>query len=268
MDRAGPVLGLVLQVAAVTAAAALVGGVVVGWRTLGALDDTTDDGVQVALAGLDAVESSLETADELLVDSRLVLDMAIVALESVVGSVDETSDALASVADLAQTTAPALESVRETLQSLSGTARTIDTTLSALARLPIGPDYDPDRAFGPAVEQLVDNLAPVPDALRATSAEVGDLASVTEGFDDELVAVTDALAGIRTMLADSGSVLDEYRDAARSARLLAAEAGTGAGTDRVLGRVVLVLAGLSLAVGQVVPFRHGTALRTTRAGRG
>ncbi len=261
MDRWRPELGLALQVAAVTAVVALLVGAVIGWQVVGAIDDAAEGGEAVALASLEAVEASLEAADALLDDTHAALGVATATLRAVVDNVDATTDTLASVAELTGTAAPALDSARDTLQTLAGTAGAIDTALRTLARLPIGPDYDPERAFGPAIEQLVDDLAPVPAALRSTSEELEDLAADSGSLDAKLAAVTDALDGIRTTLADSGSVLEQYRDAAQSARELAADTATGTRVNPVLARLVLVLGAVSLALGQVVPFRHGSALR-------
>ena len=256
-------LGLALQVAAVTAALSLLVGAVVGWRVMGAVEDATDGGAAVALASLDAVEASLETADVLLDDTRRTLGVATSTLRTVVSNVDETTDTLSSVAELTATAAPALESARDSLRTVAGTARAIDTALVTLSRLPVGPDYDPEQAFGPAVDQLVDDLGPLPAALRSTSDELEDLVSDSGSLDEQLTAVTEALDGIRTTLDDSGSVLARYRDAAQDARQLAADTAASTDVDPVLARLVLVVGAVSLALGQVVPFRHGTALRRT-----
>lgn len=261
MERWRPQLGLALQVAAITGAVAMLAGVVIGWRVVGAVDDATEGGEAVALATLDAVEASLETADVLLADTRTALGVATTTLRTVVGTVEATTDTLDSVAEVTAIAAPALDSARDTLETLSGTARAIDSALLGVSRLPIGPDYDPDRAFGAAIDQLVDDLAPVPDTLRSTSDELEELAAVSGSFDEQLDGVTRALDGIRATLADSSSVLQQYREASRAARDLAADTAADTAVDPLLARVVLVLGGLSLAVGQVVPFRHGAALR-------
>ena len=261
MDRWRPQVGLALQVAAVTGTLAMLAGVVVGWRLVGAVEDATEGGAAVALASLDAVEASLETADVLLEDTRTALGVATATLRTVAGTVGETNDTLESVAELTATAAPALDSARDSLQTVAGTARTIDSALQALSRLPIGPDYDPDRAFGPAIDQLVDDLGPVPGALRSTSDELEALLADSDAFDEQLGAVTDSLDDVRDTLADSSSVLEGYREAARAARELTDDTAGGTTLDPVGARTVLVLGGLSLALGQVVPFRHGGALR-------
>ena len=261
VDRWRPELGVALQVAAVTAAVALLVGAIVGWRIVGAVDDATDGGVAVALASLDAVEASLETADVLLEDTHMAVEVATLTLGTVVENIDETTDTLTSVAELTATAAPALDSARDTLQTLAGTAGAIDTALRTLSRLPIGPDYDPERAFGPAIDQLVDDLAPVPAALQSTSDELQALVADSGSLDRRLAAVTDALDDIRDTLADSGSVLEGYREAAQAARELAADTATSTQVNPFLARLVLVLGGVSLALGQVVPFQHGAAMR-------
>lgn len=261
MDRWRSRLGLALQLAAVTAALALLVGAVVGWRVVGAVEEATDGGAAVALASLDAVEASLETADVLLEDTHRAIGVATATLRTVVDSVDDTTDTLTSVADLTAVAAPALDSARDTLQTLAGTARAIDSALLTLSRLPIGPDYDPERAFGPAIDQLVDDLAPVPAALRSSSDELEDLVADSNSLDEQLAAVTDALDGIRATLADSGSVLEGYREAAQGARQLAADTAADTKVNPGLARLVLVLGAVSLALGQVVPFRHGAAMR-------
>lgn len=257
----GARLGLLLQVAAVVTGIALIGGTVTAWRVLGRMQDVAERGAAVSLAALDAVDASLSAADELLEAARTSIAATATTLRTVDRSFDEAAEALASVSQLTTTAAPALESARGTLQTLEGVGRTIDGTLSALSRVPFGPDYDPERAFGVTIGRLADDLAPLPAALRATGADLDRLVRETAALERDLDTLTAALDEVTTGLEDSDDLLAGYRDAAADARRLAEDADEGLGADLVIARMLLVLGGLGLTVGQTVPFLWGAGLR-------
>lgn len=256
-----PRLGLLLQVAAAVAAVAIVTGTVVGWRVLGTVEEVAEQGAEVSLAALDAVDASLETAEELLTAARTALVGTVQTLRTVERSFDDAADALESVGSLTDTAAPALESARETLQTLEGVARTIDSTLRTLSRLPFGPDYDPQRGFGATVGRLADELAPLPAALRSTATRLDELVTDSADLQDDLASLTTALDDVVAGLGNSDELLAEYRVAAASARALATDTDTGLGIDLIVGRVALLLGGMGLAAGQAVPFLWGSGMR-------
>lgn len=252
--------GRLLQAAAVAAAASLLVGVVVGWRLLGRVERTADDAAQVSIAALDAVDASLAAADVLLAGVRSTVVSAADALNAVVEGAEEVNSAVGAAAELASTTAPAIASARDTLRSLQGVGRTIDATLDALSRLPLAPGYDPDAGFGATVAQLVDDLEPLPAALRASADELEGLAVASADLEEDLAVVGDALERIAAGLEEGDDLLADYREAATDARALATDAAGGLGVDLVIGRIVLMLGGVSLAVLQVLPFRRGREL--------
>jgi hypothetical protein len=250
----------VLQVAAVVAAVSIVAGTVVGWRLLGRIEDVADRGAEVSLAALDAVEASLATADEVLVDARSTLEVVADALDAATTSFGDASDVLSAVGVLSETAAPSLESASDSLGTLEGVGRTVDTTLEALASLPFGPDYDPDQGFGATIGRLRADLEPLPDALRSTADELGELVASGDGLEGDLAAVARSLDDVVVGLDDSDDLVAGYRDAAREARRLARDAGGGLGIDLLLGRILLLLGGVALAIVQVVPWRFGRTL--------
>ena len=92
-------------------------------------------------------------------------------------------------------------------------------------------------------------------------------ATLLESFSDssdelssDLAALVQNVAAVRTALGGSADVLEEYRAAAADARDLASRTRSDLDGDLLRTRVLIVILGVTVAVGQIVPFWVGREL--------
>lgn len=253
-------IGRVVMVAAVVAAITSLVGIVVAWQLVGNLRSTTRSTLVI-------VEDTLTTVDDTLDVAGSVIDTVDGGVATIAGSlttlqtsVQQGADALEAVAQLTEDLPPSLDRIDEALGGLQAAGEFVDDTLSTLADLPFGPDYDPELGLGGAVAAVRTDVQPLADDLRTTTSTLRELA----GSSGELVAQLDALGtdleAIDRSLDQSRDLLDRYRASTANASALARDARDDVSRDVTLSRILIVVLGVAIAVGQVAPFRIGREL--------
>ncbi len=167
------------------------------------------------------------------------------------------------VGQLNDTTTESLDVTEQTLDSVDDT---IDGVVRALSDIPFGPDCDPDDGLEETFGRLAESLEPVPGELETTA---GGLTDFTDSAGDLQERLDELAASVRTVDDDLTTTTDDfveqYRASVADARAVARRAGDDLdGTVTVL-RVLLVIGGFSLLVGQIVPLWVGRELLVTRA---
>src|SRR6056297_3046791 len=239
--------GRLMVAVAVAGAFTAVAGSATGWIFVGQLNDTTTESLDVTEQALDAVDDTIDLADDVLVSTDEAVRALAEALDAVSGSFDSATGAVDDVADLAGTIGPSLEEATATIRRLEGLGGTIDGVLRALSDIPFGPDYDPDDGLEETFGRLAESLEPVPAELETTA---GGLTDFTDSDDD---------------LTTTDDLVEQYRASVADARAVAQRAGDDLdGTVTVL-RVLLVIGGFSLLVGQIVPLWVGRELLVSSA---
>jgi methyl-accepting chemotaxis protein len=235
-------------------------GMIVGWIFVGQLASASNDSLEVTLQSLDAIDDTIDLADDVLVSSAGAVDALAGTLTAVSGSFDAATQAIDDIADLATTFGPSLEDASATVRILEDIGNDIDSVLAAVSSIPLAPDYDPSAGLGETLGQLADTLEELPGQLSATA---GSLTEFT-GSADELQQQLDDLAGsVRSIsddLGDTGTLVDQYRASVADARALAVDANNDLDNGVILMRILLVLGGIILLLGQIVPLWLGRSL--------
>lgn len=255
-------LGAGLMTLGVVGAVAALAATVVGVRFLGALDRALDQSTEVTATAVGTLGESVDVAQEVVGS----LEQGLVDTESTTRGLVEgfrgAAAVLGSTADLTENEiATGLESVEGALPALIDVAAVVDTTLGALSSLPFGPDYDPPEPFDESLRSVRRQLAPLPAALREQADLVRESQASLAEVGDGAVAIADELRELRSSLADASDVLAEFARTAADVDDLVRRNREDLGAQLALSRGLLVVLGLVLAAGQVVPLGAGWWLR-------
>ena len=157
--------------------------------------------------------------------------------------------------------------VGPSFEDASGTVRTfekiggdIDALLVALSSLPVGPDYNPQAGLGDTLGTLADTLEELPGQLDATAASLTEFTGTAGELQQQLDDLATSVQAISDNLSDTGSIVDQYRASVANARALALGANNDLSTGVVLMRILLIVGGITLLLGQVVPLWLGRSL--------
>jgi hypothetical protein len=104
---------------------------------------------------------------------------------------------------------------------------------------------------------------PIADSLEGAAAELGEFAEGSDALTAELAALAGDVEEVRRQLAGSEALLDAYRVTTADALDLAGTTRDDLGTDLARTRLLIVLLGLTFAVGQIVPAWVGRELLVT-----
>ncbi len=235
-------------------------GMVVGWIFVGQLATTSDDTLEVTLQSLDAIDDTIDLADEVLGSSTDAVAALAGSLTAVSGSFDAGTQAIDDIAGLATTIGPSLEDAGSTVRRLESTGDTIDSVLAALSNLPLAPDYDPDAGLGDTFGQLADTLESLPGQLESTATSLTDFTGSADELQQQLDDLAASVESISNDLGDTDALVEQYRASVADARVLALSANNDLDTGVVLMRILLVVGGITLLLGQIVPLWLGRTL--------
>ena len=245
---------------AIAGALIAVFGTVVGWVFVGQVATASDDTLEVTLQSLDAIDDTIDLADEVLGSSADSVGALAATLTAVSGSFDSGTQAIEDIAGLATTIGPSLEDAARTVRTLENIGGDIDSVLSALSNLPLAPDYDPDAGLGATFGQLADTLEALPGQLESTATSLTDFTGSADEVQQQLDDLAASVGSISDDLGDTDALVEQYRASVTDARTLALEANDDLDMGVVLVRLLLVVGGVTLLVGQVVPLWLGRSL--------
>ena len=249
-----------LTVGTLGVVAALVGALV-GLRSIAVLDDlVAEDGV-LSTDTLVTLEGSVVLAQ----DTLETLESSIARIETttrdLAGAFEEGEDILAATADLSeQEIAPSIAAVQGAMPGLIEAAAVIDTALVALSVLPFGPSYEPVEPFDDSLRRVEQELEGLPEDLEEQAALIREAGASLGDVRVGTGAVADDLDLLHDRLRTAGGLLERYADTASAATEVVGE--SRAALDRHLraARVLIVVLGLVLAAGQIVPLGAGWLL--------
>lgn len=250
---------------AVAGALTAVAGTVVGWIFVGQLNDTSTESLEVTEQALDAVDDTIDLADDVLVSTNEAVGALAEALEAVSGSFDSATGAIDDIADLATTIGPSLEEATATIRRLESLGGNIDGVLGALSDIPFGPDYDPDDGLGETFGRLAESLEPVPGELDSTASGLREFTDSASGLQEQLDQLAASVRAVDDDLATTDQLVDQYRASVAEARDVARQAGDDLDGTVTWLRVLIVIGGISLLFGQIVPLWVGRELLITPA---
>lgn len=235
-------------------------GTVVAWQFVGQLSRSADRSLVIGEDALVTLDATLDVAEDVLgsVDEGLG---GVVSTLTVVGDVvDDTSAVSTATVELAGEIAPSIDRIDDALASLQSVTSTIDTVLRQLSQVPFGPSYDPETSFDQAIADVRADLTPIGDSLRDAADELGTFSDGSGELTAELSALAADVEEVRRSLAGSESLLESYRTTSSEALLLAQETRSDLDADLGRTRLLIVLLGLALAAGQIVPAWIGREL--------
>ena len=235
-------------------------GMIVGWIFVGQLATASDDTLEVTLQSLDAIDDTIDLADEVLGSSVDAVDALAGSLAAVAGSFEAGTQAIDEIAGLAVTLGPSLEDAGRTVRKLEGIGNDLDSVLAALSNLPLAPDYNPDATLGETFGQLADTFEVLPGQLESTAISLTDFTGSADELQQQLDDLAASVVSIGDDLSDTDALVDQYRASVTDARTLAMSANNDLDTGAVLMRILLVLGGVTLLVGQIVPLWLGRSL--------
>lgn len=235
-------------------------GTIGGWIFVGQLASASDDSLEVTAQALDAVDDTIDLAEEVLISTVDAVDALAGTLEAVSGSFGTATAAIDEIAALADTLGPSLTEAGDTVRTLESVGSQIDGVLSALSRVPLGPDYDPENGLGETFGRLADTLEDLPAQLESTSTSLTDFTENAGPLQEELDRFATSVDAISDDLSDTGVLVDQYRTSVEDARAIAVEAEDDLGGSVVMMRVLLVAGGITLLLGQIVPLWLGRSL--------
>ena len=233
---------------------------VVGWIFVGQLADASDDSLEVTIQTLDAVDDTIDLADEVLLATSDGVAALASTLTAVSASFDTGTQAIDDIAGLADTLGPSLEDASGTVRTLEKIGSDIDSLLVAVASLPIGPSYNPQAGLGDTLGNLAETLEELPRQLDTTSASLTEFTGTAGELQQQFDDLASSVGVISDNLSDTGSIVDQYRASVANARTLALGANDDLETGVVLMRILLIVGGITLLIGQVVPLWLGRSL--------
>ena len=239
---------------------------VVGWWLVGALEQPLVDSLELTADSIEALDESLAVTGRTIAALDSGLDDAQGTVTELADALERGDRLLGETAELTETElADALAAVNRGAPAAQQAAGTVDAALRALALLPVGPDYDPQQPLADSVEELTDSLADVPRRLR----EQGGLLRRTGDSLGRAGNQADALGGqvetVSQELQEAARVVEEYADAATTARGVVADAQRDLRGRLAVGRALVVALGLGIALAQAAPITLGlSALRAER----
>ncbi|HVM14336.1 MAG TPA: hypothetical protein VM287_08395 [Egibacteraceae bacterium] len=174
---------------------------------------------------------------------------------------EDAETALGATADLSQDqVAGSLEAVEQALPTLIEVGALMDRTLSALNVVPFAPEYRPVEPFDDSLRSLQRAMEGLPDDLREQAALIGDgresLGDVREGT----VAIADDLGDLHAQLSSALHLLRDYATTAGEAGDLMGDSDVRLSRQLAAARILVVVLGASLLVGQLVPLGIGWLL--------
>ncbi len=235
-------------------------GTIGGWIFVGQVANASDDSLDVTVQALNAVDDTIDLAEEVLTSTVDAVDALAGTLEAVSGSFETGTAAIDEVASLADTLGPSLADAGDTVRTLETVGDQIDGVLGALSRVPLGPDYNPDNGLGDTFGRLADTLEGLPAQLESTSGSLTDFTENAGSLQAELDRFATSVGSIATDLADTSDLVDQYRTSVEDARQLAVGTKNDLDNSVTMMRLLLVVGGITLLLGQIVPLWLGRSL--------
>jgi methyl-accepting chemotaxis protein len=192
-------------VVVVLSALGLVGGLFV----VESLADDARSSVSVTQSALQAMSDTVETIDEVALDTSDSLGAASRSVGEVSATVDEAVTALEGVADFLEVELPdTLDAVQMSMPAAIQTANAVDGTLRALSLFGVG--YDPVEPFGDSLSRVNTAIASLPDELRAQSDAIRELIPSTSQLAVESDLLSDSMSGLQESLGGFVELTDTY----------------------------------------------------------
>ncbi|MEX1161970.1 MAG: hypothetical protein WEB03_00165 [Nitriliruptor sp.] len=254
-------VGQVLVVIGTLGVVASVLATIVGMRLLGSLDRALEDSVGVAAEAIDALGATVELAGETTARLAVTLERTATTTRDLSAALADAEQVLRATADISEDqVAGSVEALEDTLPALVQVAAVIDRTLSALSVVPFGPEYDPAEPFDDSLRAVSEELDGLPEALREQAELIREGSRELRTARVGTAAIADDLDSLGTTLERSTELVERYAATAAEARELVSD-DADLGRQLALGRVLVLVLGLTFAAGQLLPLGAGWLLQ-------
>jgi hypothetical protein len=253
-------LGKAIMVAAVVACVTALIGVVVAWRLVGDLSDTTESSLVIVSDTLATVDDTLELADSIIDTVDDGIETVGNSLSTISSTVEDGGATLDVFANLTSNLGPSLERIDSGLGGLQSTVGVVDDFLRQLSEAPFGPDYNVETGLASSVQAVRDDLRPIVDDLEGASGPLSGLASSSDDVIARLDELAQDLENIARSLDESRLLIERYRRSTAEAAVLTTATQDNLDRDVWLSRLLIVVLGVAIAVGQIAPFHIGREL--------
>ena len=228
-------------------------GVVVAERLLSEIDQGVDRSLALTGQALENVAGTIAVSQRILGTVTDSLGTVSTITGDVATSAHNSADVISKMTELSSNQLPnALDAVNGALPGLIIAADGIDEALKLLARTPFGP-VAPTASLGQAIRQISEGLAGLPTTIRNVSSSLAALSTSATSLDQRARELTTQLHTLHDDVVEARTLLDQYAVTAAAARDLVASTRSGLGADLGLARVLVIVLGLTLAAGQIVP---------------
>lgn len=251
--------GTMIAIAAVGVVVALV-GTVVAWQLVGRLDDSSRQTLTVTIQTIDSIEDSLDLAADVITATTDSVDAAAESLDALDESFDAATGVVGEIDDLTEIVGPTLEEAGASLRQLEGVGNGIDDLLGDLSSIPFGPDYDPERGLGETIGDVATELEALPAEFEQTSNDLDTFETSIDELQVEIAVLASSVGEVSAELEGSDTIIDQYRTNLADARSIAVVTRDDLDSNVGLMRLILLIGGLNLALGQIVPFWLGRSL--------
>lgn len=261
-----PTVGRALVAIGVVGVVVTLIATVVGLRLLGSLDQALEDSVGVAADAIDALGATVELAGETTTRLTVTLRRTATTTRDLSAALSDAEGVLRATADVSEDqVAGSVAGVEDALPALVQVAAVVDRTLSALSAVPFGPDYDPGEPLDASLRTVQAELDGLPEALREQAELIRDASRDLRTARVGTAAIADDLDGLVTTLERSTELIEQYAATAGDARELVT--GDDLSGQLVAARVLLLILGVTIALGQLLPLGAGWLLLRPDAAR-
>jgi phage shock protein A len=235
-------------------------GMVVGWRLLGQLETNVDESLALTGDALVSLDASLDVADSVIASVAQGLTTVEATLTAVDSAFRDGTSVLDDVATTTEQLPPSFARLDQALANAQDAAVVIDDALAQLDRLPVGINIRSDAAIAPSIQEVRNELGPLAQNVDAATDDLRRLSTSSTDVGEQVSQLRTNVATVNQQLARSSALIDQYRETANEAQDLARRSRSDLSGDVTLSRVLLLVLGLAVAVGQIVPFWVGREL--------
>jgi hypothetical protein len=249
-------LGWLWLVAGAVGVAASVAIASFGAAFIGSTSDSAVDALDVTRELLVTVGDTAGTVDDTVTsvaDGLGTLERSV--LEGA-GTLTDVSRLASDLGEMATTTIPeSLDALRDTMPQLITTAGVVDGVMRTLRF--VGVDYNAEVPLDDSLVELDLRLAVIPDQLRSQASGFDEAARGIADFGAASVGIASDIGTIRDNLAGSSELLTGYTEQVSEAVAVLDSIEAQILDQSAAARVMVLVLGVALALGQTVPIAAG-----------
>lgn len=247
-NRLGRTMGVIGLVGLVAAAVL----VALGLRMVDRTGATLARSLELTADAVTTVEETISVADE----SISVAASGLVTITDAVAGAEQSLNGAGVLLGetgvaLADDIPAGIDAIRQTMPALIQSAQVLEDALGALSFL--GIDFAPATPPADSLRRVESDLGAISDRLRDASSDLEDLGSGLAGLGAGAADLATELDRLQTTLQRADALLSGYASTTGRTAALVEQTSTELELQRSEGRLVVILLGVVIALGQAVP---------------